>query len=152
MRDSHTCRELLKPSMPTRLPRRSVTLRMLSLAISSRHPECNPVSTLIGTPASIDAICFGGKLTEKSVSPRAIHSDWSTLLVAFYVANVGEAICAHQFSGDVQRLPSSRNRPTAADGPWSFLGVPLGQWPAVYMSARPHRAPTGWLEKSGGSE
>ena len=74
------CRELLKPSTPTLLPRRSVTLRMLSLAISSRHPECNPVSTLIGTPASIDAMWFGGKFTEKSVSPRAIHSDWSTLL------------------------------------------------------------------------
>ena len=50
-------------------------LLMLSLAISSRQPECSPASTLIGTPASIDARWFGKKLTLKSVSPLAIQTE-----------------------------------------------------------------------------
>ena len=58
--------------MPTFLPFRSLMLRMGSWANSSKHPECTPANTVIGTPASksIDERS-AQKSRAKSISPRA---------------------------------------------------------------------------------
>ena len=50
---SSKMRVRLEACTPTFLPRKSDATD-LALAITSKHPVCTPVSTLIGTPASID--------------------------------------------------------------------------------------------------
>ena len=107
MRADHTCRRCIEidPRRPA-CPCRSVIACDALLGDQFEAPECNPPSTLIGTPASIDAMCIGTKVHAEirlaACDPLRLVDAW----VALHVADIGEALGAQQFPGEIQACPA----------------------------------------------